>query len=203
MASDDPADPPADAEPLLNRSQLAGIFGVSENTVDKWRAKGLPVEIEGGNGQAYGFRFSDCRAWYDQQKAAAAREKQAADDFVAQQRMEFLGIDKNSQKARLSPAQIRELAQAELIWMQAAERRGALIQVEDAVELLDLICSEMRAAMDGQPDWLEREFSLSGDQVEKIVRYNDGILKRIKEAIEAAALSGSGAGSDPLDGGLF
>lgn len=190
-------------EPLLNRAQIAQIFNVSENTIDKWRSKGMPVEVEGGNGVAYGFLFSECKAWFDETQARAAAEKRAADDFVAQQRMAFLGIDKQDQKAGLSPAQMRELAQAELVWMQAAERRRSLVQVDEIVELLDLVFSEVRAGLDGQPDWLEREFPLSGEDVERVVCYNDEVLRSIKAAIEAAALSERPEVIDPLDRGLL
>jgi phage terminase Nu1 subunit (DNA packaging protein) len=193
----------ADDEPLLNRAQIAQIFNVSENTIDKWRSKGMPVEIEGGNGVAYGFLFSECKAWFEETQARAASEKRAADDFVAQQRMAFLGIDKQDQKAGLSPAQMRELAQAELVWMQAAERRRSLVQVDEIVELLDLVFSEVRAGLDGQPDWLEREFALSGEDVERVVRYNDEILRAIKAAIESAALSAPAEVVDPFDRGLL
>jgi phage terminase Nu1 subunit (DNA packaging protein) len=191
------------AEPLLNRAQIAQIFNVSENTIDKWRSKGMPVEIEGGNGVAYGFLFSECKAWFDETQSRAAAEKRAADDFVAQQRMAFLGIDKQDQKAGLSPAQMRELAQAELVWMQAAERRRSLVQVDEIVELLDLVFSEVRAALDGQPDWLEREFSLTGEDVERVVTYNDGVLLMIRDAIEAAGLGDRPEVVDPLDRGLI
>jgi phage terminase Nu1 subunit (DNA packaging protein) len=191
------------AEPLLNRAQIAQIFNVSENTIDKWRSKGMPVEVEGGNGVAYGFLFSECKAWVDEVQTRAAAEKHAADAFVAQQRMAFLGIDKRDQKAGLSPAQMRELAQAELVWMQAAERRRSLVQVDEIVELLDLVFSEVRAGLDGQPDWLEREFGLSGADVERVVAYNDEVLRAIKAAIEAAALSDRGEVIDPLDRGLL
>ncbi|NKX74997.1 terminase small subunit [Rhodobacteraceae bacterium R_SAG3] len=190
-------------EPLLNRAQIAQIFNVSENTIDKWRGKGMPVEVEGGNGVAYGFLFSACKEWFDESQARAAAEKRAADDFVAQQRMAFLGIDKKDQKAGLSPAQMRELAQAELVWMQAAERRRSLVQVDEMVELLDLVFGEVRAGLDGLPDWLEREFSLSGEDVERVVAYNDGILRAIKVAIEAAALGERPEVVDPLDRGLI
>jgi phage terminase Nu1 subunit (DNA packaging protein) len=190
-------------EPLLNRAQIAQIFNVSENTIDKWRSKGMPVEVEGGNGVAYGFLFSRCKAWFEETQARAAAEKQQADEFVAQQRMEFLGIKKDDQKAGLTPAQMRELAQAELLWMQAAERRRSLVQVDEIVELLDTVFSEVRAGLDGQPDWLEREFSLSGEDVERVVSYNDEVLRSIKSAIEAAALSERPEVVDPLDRGLL
>lgn len=190
-------------EPLLNRAQIAQIFNVSENTIDKWRARGMPVEVEGGNGVAYGFLFSACKAWHDEVQAAAAAEKKAAEDFVAQQRMAFLGLDSADKNAGLTPAQRRELAQAELVWMQAAERRRSLVQLDEVVDLLDAVFSELRAGLDGQPDFLEREFSLTGDQVECIVHYNDEILRSIKAAIEAAALTEPAGVVDPLDRGLL
>ena len=190
------------AEPLLNRAQLASCFNVSENTIDKWRVKGMPVEVEGGNGVAYGFLFSACRAWHEETREAEAAEKRAADEFVAQQRMDFLGVKKEDQKAGLSPAQMRELAQAELVWMQAAERRGALVQVDEIVDLLDTVFTELRAGLDNQPDWLEREFSLDGPDVERVVAYNDEVLRSIQAAIEAAALSEAPA-EEPAEPGLF
>lgn len=53
----------ATIEPALNRNQIAQIFGVSANTIDKWIGEGLPVETVGGNGQAYEFKHSDCLSW--------------------------------------------------------------------------------------------------------------------------------------------
>lgn len=190
-------------EPLLNRAQIAQIFNVSENTIDKWRARGMPVEVEGGNGVPYGFLFSACKAWVDETRRAADEEKSRADAFVAQQRMAFLGVDTKKQKAGLSPAQMRELAQAELVWMQAAKQRRALVHTDEMVDLLDAILSEVRAALDGQPDWLEREFSLTGDQVERVVAYNDEVLRAMQAAISAAALSERPEVVDEGDRGLF
>ena len=192
----------ADPEPLLNRAQIASIFFVSENTIDKWRLKGMPVQREGGNGRAYQFKSSACKAWYHETQARAAEEKRKTEEFVAQQRMAFLGLDKQDQKAGLSPAQMRELAQAELVWMQAAERRRALVQVDEMVDLLDLVFTEVRAGLDGQPDWLEREFALSGEDVERVVGFNDDLLRSIQAAIEAAALHETHE-IDPLDQGLL
>lgn len=193
----------AAAEPLLNRAQIAAIFNVSENTIDKWRGKEMPVETEGGNGRAYEFKYSDCKAWYDEAQASAAAEKKTADDFVAQQRMEFLGVDRKDENAGLSASARRELAMAELVWMQAAEKRRSLVQVDDVIDLLDLLFTELRAGLDGQPDWLEREFALTGPDVERVVGYNDEILKGIKAAIEAKAFGEDRGVIDPLDRGLF
>lgn len=190
-------------EPCLNRGQIAQCFNVSENTINKWIGKGMPVETEGGNGVAYEFLFSACQIWFNEAQASAAAEKAAANDFVAQKRMELLGVEKNDARAGFTPAQMRELAQAELVWMQAAKQRGALVAADEMVELLDTVFTEMRAGLDGQPDWLEREFGLSGEQVATVIKYNDGILKAIQRGIKGAVLSVVDADNDPLDGGLF
>ncbi|GGA23988.1 terminase small subunit [Neptunicoccus cionae] len=194
---------PASPEPLLNRGQIAQCFNVSENTINKWVSKGMPVETEGGNGVAYEFRFSECELWFKEAQQAAAAEKAAANEFVAQRRMEFLGVEKTDARAGFTPAQMRELAQAELVWMQAAKQRGALVPTDEMVELLDTVFSEMRAGLDGLPDWLEREFSLSGEGVAAVIKYNDGILRAVQHAIKEAALAGELDADDPLDSGFL
>jgi hypothetical protein len=126
-----------------------------------------------------------------------------SDDFVAQQRMAFLGVKSTDRQASLTPVQMRDLAQAELVWMQAAAKRGDLVPVDEMVDLLDGIFSEMRAGLDGFPDWLEREFSLSPDQVERAVAFCDGILSEVSDKIAAAHLSEAGHGRGDNYTGLF
>jgi phage terminase Nu1 subunit (DNA packaging protein) len=193
----------AGVEPELNRGQLAAIFGVSENTIDKWRKKGMPVETEGGNGVSYGFSFSACDEWRAAELKAEASAKQASDDFVAQKRMEFLGLKKDDRKAALTPAQMRELAQAELVWMQAGKARRELVQVEDMIELVDGIFTEVREALNGLPDWLEREFALTPEQVLRGVSYCDGVLQEMHDKIQAANLGAAAPVVDDLDRGFL
>lgn len=175
-------------EPELNRRQLAEVFGTSENTIDKWRMKGMPVATEGGNGVPYGYLYSECKAWLDQMRADEANARAAADEFVMQKRMEFLNLDKGAKQADLTPAQMRELAQAELVWMQASAKRRELVPVDEMVELLDEIFTEVRAGLDGLPDWMEREFALTPEQVERAVSYCDGVLREMHDRIQAERL---------------
>jgi phage terminase Nu1 subunit (DNA packaging protein) len=183
----------------LNRAQIASIFNVSENTITKWLARGMPCENEGGNGRSYEFDAIACRAWYDTDQAAAAAAKKATDDYAAQQRMEFLGVDRKDETAGLTPAARRELAQAELVWMQAARERRSLVQVDEMIDLLELVFGELRAGLDGQPDWLEREFGLSGPDVIRVISYNDEILRGIGAKIAAKSLGEDPGVIDPLD----
>jgi phage terminase Nu1 subunit (DNA packaging protein) len=190
----------AGQEPVLNRTQIAQIFGVSENTIDKWRAKGMPVETEGGNGRAYEFLFSVCKEWREKELAAEKADRSRADQFVAQQRMSFLGVETGNEKASLSPAQLRDLSQAEILWMKAARERRALVAVEEVSDLLDAVFSEVREGLDSLPDWLEREFALTGEQVVTVVNYTDQVLKGMKARIEDAHLVESVSRREDEDG---
>ncbi|MCF6271622.1 MAG: terminase small subunit [Rhodobacteraceae bacterium] len=191
-----PDDGVVNPDPVLNRNQIAQIFGVSANTIDKWRAKGMPVEAEGGNGQAYEFLFSECQAWYEENKESERREKASLDDFVAKRQAEFLGIKTTDEQSRLTPRQVSELTNAQLGKLQLDSKRRKLVPVEEMVELLDKLFTTIRAALDGQPDWLDREFSLTTEQVVMVVEYNDGILKSMSEDIARAHLQ-----EIELDGG--
>lgn len=191
-----PDDGVAVSDPVLNRNQIAQIFGVATNTIDKWRAKGMPVEAEGRNGQAYEFLHSDCLAWYEENKESERREKAELDEFVAKRQAEFLGVKTTDQQSRLTPRQISELTSAQLGKLQLDNKRRKLVPVDEMAELLDKIFTTIRAALDSQPDWLDREFSLTTEQVVKVVEYNDGILKSMSAAIEKAHLQ-----EVELDGG--
>jgi hypothetical protein len=73
--------------------------------------------------------------------------------------------------------------------MKAARERRALVAVEEVSDLLDGILGEVREGLDSFPDWLEREFSLTGEQVMTAVDYTDQVLKGMEARIKNAHLS--------------
>lgn len=176
------------ADAVMNRGQLARAFDKSENTIDKWRKSGMPCISEGTNGVGYEFQLSECWAWKLNVDDKARATQKAGDDAAAQLRMKFLGVDSEDSGANLSAAQKRELAQAEITWMQAAERRRSLIPLEDVVDLVESLMGQFRSALDGQPDWLEREFGLDGEQVARVQKFNDQILRQAHDEIQQASL---------------
>nr|WP_233487506.1 terminase small subunit [Thalassovita gelatinovora] len=187
------------SEPELNRGQIALCFDVSENTIDKWIRKGMPVATQGGNGVAYGFYLSDCKAWRDRELATERESQAAADLFVQQERARFLNVGSGQHRAAMSPAQQKELAQAELLHMQASQKRRSLVHVEEMVELVDTILGEFRAGLDGLPDWMEREFGLSPEQVERGIRYCDAVMQEIHDRLQAERLGDRDGVIDPED----
>jgi predicted DNA-binding transcriptional regulator AlpA len=59
-------------EPFLTRAQLAEIIGVSTDTVDRMRQRGMPSET--WSARSVRFRFSDVEAWHrDRADARAPR----------------------------------------------------------------------------------------------------------------------------------
>lgn len=178
-----------DEDPVLNRGQVASIFGVSTNTIDKWIVKGMPVENQGGNGQAYEFRFSSVQKWHLDNKEKERLEKQAINDFVAKRQAEFLGIKPEDNSSKLTPTQVKELANAQLVYMQAAQKRRSLVSVQEMSDLVESILIETRSAFDGFADWLDRELELTPDQVEKVSAYASQTLSQIEHQITQANLN--------------
>lgn len=175
-----------DAE--LNKTELAGALSVSTNTVDRWVQQGCPVEEGGANGKAYVFRLSEVWAWYQSSKRAAEERRQAASRAVEQMRLHFLRLGDDQGAAELSLKDRRELAQAELVWMQAAARRRELVPVEEMVDLLERVLGELRDALSALPDRLARELGLDRAQVERAVELCDQALEEARTRIERAEL---------------
>lgn len=175
-------------EPILNRSEIAQAFDVSANTIGKWVKRGMPVETVGSNGQPYEFLHSECLEWFKDSKAAAQRDQADRAAFVARQQAEFLGLKVSDQQSHLTPTQVRDISVAHLTRLQLDAKRKKFVPVEEMADLLDRIFTEIRSALDGQPDWLDRELSLTSVQVVKVVAYNDSILKGMSESIKKAAL---------------
>ncbi|MCE8421237.1 terminase small subunit, partial [Rhodovulum sulfidophilum] len=63
----------------MNRAQIARALDVSDNTISKWIAQGMPVLEEGGNGREYAFSPADCYAWRRHRDAETRAAKAAAD----------------------------------------------------------------------------------------------------------------------------
>lgn len=172
----------------MNRGQLAQAFGVSTNTIDKWRSDGMPVVQEGTNGQSYVYQLSQCWAWREARLADEKASKALGDHSAQQLRMHFLGLDNSVPRAHLSAAQRLAEAQAEMAWNKAAVDRRALMLVTDCEALLTDVFSDFRVGVQGLPDWAEREMALSVVQTSALIRYCDQLLVGTAERLAAAHL---------------
>lgn len=183
---------------VVNRSQLAKAFSVSENTVTKWIGQGMPVLTEGQNGVSYELMLSHCWAWrmWRDDKAKAAKDK--GDQIAAQAALAFLnlGDDAPEDGQPMTAAETRAWAEAEFHRNKVAEQRGDLVRVGRVRQTMEDILVGFGTALDTLPDWAEMEFGLPPDQVQALQDRADGIRSEARQVIER--LLGAGATVTPI-----
>lgn len=183
--------PPEVEDQVVNRTQLAKALNASEPTLSKWLAKGMPCIQEGGNGRDYEFQLSDCYAWrmavLEEDRAAKAR----ADAAAAQLAMQFANDEAiDEAEARLSPREVREQSEAQLIRMRAAEARGDLVRTERVRTVFEGMLERVRVTLITMPDFAEREFGLTPAQVEVLERRCFGAMTDLRQMLEELITGG-------------
>lgn len=175
------------ADGVLNRSQLARAFNVSENTITKWAGLGMPVLSDGQNGVAYEFQLSHCYAWKQDRDAGLRSAKQRGDELAAQAALAFRNLDDDQadEEAGMSAAELRQWSEAEYHRNRVAEQRGALVRADRVRTLIEDIFVAFGAEMDTLPDFAEMEFGLSPAQVAKLQDRCDGMRAEVRRQIEA------------------
>lgn len=173
----------------LNRAMLAEAFGVTGPTIDRYRSEGMPVREDGGNGRAYVFQLSECFAWLQHRNAERRGVTERAEAVARQMRLHMLrATEQDDPTSALSPRERREILQAELVSMQAAEARRALVRVDDMALLLEDLLGTVRQALDALPDRLEREAGVGPEVTGKAVEICDQVLMQMRLMIERAHL---------------
>ena len=177
----------ADVE--MNRAELAEAMAVSVNTVDNWVRAGMPFLEKGANGRSYRFQLSDCYAWRKTRDGEEEARKQSAAESAAQLRLAFVNADpERARRARLTPKEQREIALAQITYMQAARQRRELVPVDEVQEVLETVFSSLRDALDALPDRLAREVGLTADQTERAVTACDDALRDAQQRIAGASM---------------
>ncbi|WP_428924985.1 hypothetical protein [Marinibacterium sp. SX1] len=169
---------------IVNRSQLALALNVSEPTVSKYLAQGLPCAEEGGNGREYAFSLADCYAWRMARDAAALARKREGDQAAAAMNSLFRNLDEDEPTAGMSAKEIAEASDAEWRWQRAAEGRRELVRVSKVRELFEGALVEIRNTMIAIPDFAEMEFGLSPEQVQKIEGRCDAVLELARARLD-------------------
>ncbi|GAA5073520.1 terminase small subunit [Roseibacterium beibuensis] len=171
---------------VVNRAQLATALKASENTVTKWLAKGMPCIQEGGNGRDYQLQLGDCYAWRMWSIEAETEAKRRADQAAAQLAMAFVNPDEEDEaQAQLSPKQIREFAEADLVRNKAAEMRRELVRAARVREVFEDVLVQFRTSTLTMVDFAEREFGLEPVQAAKLQIRADQVLIDARTRIEA------------------
>lgn len=170
---------------VVNRAQLADALAVSEPTIDRYRKDGMPVLVEGTNGQAYQFQLSDCWAWLQ----ARTDEKKVLDERAAhsvrQLRLEVIGGTVGDSEMALTPKERQALYDVEFSYNRLARERGDLVPLAEVTELLDHVLSTIRSTLTGRPDRLSRDAALTGRQAEQAVVVTDDVLAEMHRTLGA------------------
>jgi phage terminase Nu1 subunit (DNA packaging protein) len=98
---------------ILNKREVAEIFGVSPQAVDGWLGRGCPYLEKGAPGVGYQFDTADVAEWRQEQAVTKAIGDSKPDD------------QENAELRKLS-------AEASLAELKLARERGQLVTVEDA-----------------------------------------------------------------------
>lgn len=172
---------------VLNRTQLARAFNVTENTITKWMGQGMPVLTEGQNGVAYEFRLSHCYAWRQQRDDKARAAKARGDQIAAQAALAFRNLDDDQEEAEagLTADEIRKWSLAEYDRNRLAEQRGDLIRADRTRAVMEEVLVMVATSLETLPDYLEMKFGLSTEQVAQVVERTDELRDEIKGKIDA------------------
>lgn len=172
---------------VLNRTQLARAFAVTENTVTKWVGQGMPVLAEGQNGVAYEFQLSHCHAWRQDRDARTRANKARGDQIAAQAALLFRNLDADQEEAEagLSADDVRKWSEAEYARNRLAEQRADLVRADRTRTVMEEVLVEFGAALDTLGDFMEVEFGLAPEQVTKVVARTDEVRIKAKAKIEA------------------
>lgn len=168
---------------VFNVDLMAKAMGVSTVTLGKWIDQGMPVQKQGGNGQSYELKFSQCFAWRKWKENQDRSAKRSMERRAEQKAMLFLGDDSAAPASTLSAKEIREWSEAELLRNKLAEQKGQLVRVAPVQDLLDGLMVTLCNGLANAPDYLEQEFSLSPPQVVKAQVYFDNLLAEINKQI--------------------
>lgn len=188
--------PEGQPEAELNRSQLGIAMDVSENTITKWAAQGMPVREEGGNGREYRYSLAECYAWRMWRDGEDAATRRAADDAAAQMAMAFRNLDDDAPTGTVMSARmIKEESEADYARMRAAEQRGELVRRHRVEELFERVVVAYRNKMTAAVDFCEIEFGLSPEETEKLQGFFDALL--VQSRIELESVTHHGA-AQPL-----
>ncbi|MDS9468614.1 terminase small subunit [Paracoccus sp. MBLB3053] len=172
---------------VLNRTQLARAFNVTENTITKWMAQGMPALSEGQNGVAYEFQLSHCHAWRQARDEKARALKLRGDQVAAQAALAFRNLDADQEEAEgwMSADELRKLSEAEYHRNRVAEQRGDLVRADRTRAVIEDVIVMVATSLETLPDYLEMKFGLSTEQVAEVVIRTDQLRDELKGKIEA------------------
>jgi phage terminase Nu1 subunit (DNA packaging protein) len=123
---------------IVNRRQLANIFGITLPTVDAWRQRGMPYAKEGGLGREWEFDTAACIEWHVEQQSTrlgAAALPDGVESFEHAERRKMI-------------------AQADRAEVLVAKDAGLLVPIDEVAAVVAEENARVRARILGIPNEL-------------------------------------------------
>ncbi len=147
------------AEDLLTRAQIAKELDTHPQTIEKWKAAGMPVAVPGSPGVPHRYRASECRAWLDAREEA--RQTSGVIDFErARAEKEHWQARLNEQKFLVQAGELLHVDDVRRTWskvVSAVRARLLTIPVHSADRIHRVAVMEGESAVEVVLDELMRE----------------------------------------------
>jgi len=165
---------------LVNRSEIAELYGVSLPTVTSWVKRGCPYVRAGNRGKEWQFNTAAVAEWREQQAYANAVGNSGDWDLEEARRR-------------------REAAEAALKEIELAKARGEVVEIEAVADIVGDDYSRVRARLIAIPPKLA-PLVHRAESVAEIREYlDDGVREALAELSRSVA--GEFADEDPGDEG--
>lgn len=148
---------------IVNRAELAQIYGVDRTTVDAWVHQGVPMEERGGRGRPHRFNTAHVREWREQ----TIRDQAAG-------------------TARVDEAELRRrelAAKTELAELTLAKQKRLVAPLDEIERAVSKAFAEVRANVRNLPSRVATQIVGETDEA----RLKSVLLREIDQALEALA----------------
>jgi len=148
---------------IVNRAEVADLFGVAEATVDQWIRRGMPVVQRGAKGIAWKINSADVSDWLRQRDLEQATGEDAADEQELKRR-------------KLAA----ETSKSEL---ELLKLKGDVVPLHQVERALAMVLAEVKVGMRNIPQ--RTATMLIGEQNE--TRIKEVLLTEVDQTLEAMA----------------
>ncbi|KRR21697.1 terminase small subunit [Bradyrhizobium retamae] len=157
---------------IVNRQELADLFGYSLPTISAWIEDGLPVETHGGRGKQFEFDTEKCLKWLLARERALRKAETAAT------------MNDGSEPITIEKARLRhEVAKAKTAEIELAQKMELVRPVAMIARVLSNEIANARARLLAIPSKFRPTIHLAVGTQEKTQKLVNELDRLIREAL--------------------
>jgi phage terminase Nu1 subunit (DNA packaging protein) len=181
---------------MVNKAELARIFGVSEPTVSKWLADALPFVKGGSNGVPYEFDVDQVKTWRADREAAERDAAHKREEEISRRQAELFG-EQRFVPDGLSQSEIGEYLENLRLFEIVKRQRGESIDRDLVRREFQAVFNVLRQHVLGWATTLAKTATLTAEQqraAEQIARRTlDAAWRQISDPDLRPGLDDGGA----------